>query len=52
MPARPSAPRPQPPRRIVEGAGGVVINDAGAVLLIRHLNGSWVFPKGHIEPGE
>jgi diadenosine hexaphosphate hydrolase (ATP-forming) len=29
-----------------------VINDAGAVLLIRHRNGSWVFPKGHIEPGE
>lgn len=30
----------------------MVVNDAGAVLLIRHRNGSWVFPKGHIEPGE
>jgi diadenosine hexaphosphate hydrolase (ATP-forming) len=40
------------PRRIVEGAGGVVINDEGQVLLIRHRNGTWVFPKGHVEPGE
>lgn len=40
------------PRRIVEGAGGVVINDDGRVLLIRHRNGTWVFPKGHVEPGE
>jgi len=39
-------------RRVVEGAGGVVINEAGDVLLIRHRNGSWVFPKGHIESGE
>jgi diadenosine hexaphosphate hydrolase (ATP-forming) len=30
----------------------VVINDVGGVLLIRHRNGSWVFPKGHIEAGE
>jgi diadenosine hexaphosphate hydrolase (ATP-forming) len=43
---------PRSPRRVVEGAGGVVLNDAGAVLLIRHRNGSWVFPKGHIEAGE
>lgn len=40
------------PRRIVEGAGGVVLNDDGHVLLIRHRNGTWVFPKGHVEPGE
>ena len=40
------------PRRIVEGAGGVVLNDEGKVLLIRHRNGTWVFPKGHVEPGE
>jgi len=39
-------------RRVVEGAGGVVLNDVGEVLLIRHRNGSWVFPKGHIESGE
>ena len=37
---------------VVRGAGGVVFNAAGHVLLIRHVNGSWVFPKGHIEPGE
>ncbi len=34
------------------GAGGVVFNPSGDVLLIRHRTGSWVFPKGHIEPGE
>ena len=52
MSARASVDRNEMPRRIVEGAGGVVINDTGGVLLIRHRNGSWVFPKGHIEPGE
>lgn len=49
---------PRPPRsartarRVVEGAGGVVVNHIGMVLLIRHKNGTWVFPKGHIEAGE
>ncbi len=36
----------------VRGAGGVVFNADGDVLLIRHQSGSWVFPKGHIESGE
>jgi len=36
----------------VEGAGGVVFRADGAVLLLRHLEGTWVFPKGHIDPGE
>lgn len=36
----------------VAGAGGVVFNDSGNVLLLHHVNGSWVFPKGHIEEGE
>ncbi len=37
---------------VVEGAGGVVFNGRGEVLLIRHKNGTWVFPKGHLDPGE
>jgi diadenosine hexaphosphate hydrolase (ATP-forming) len=37
---------------IIEGAGGVVFNALHEVLLIRQRDGSWVFPKGHIEPGE
>ena len=37
---------------IIEGAGGVVFNDRQQVLLIRQRDGSWVFPKGHIDPGE
>ena len=36
----------------VPGAGGVVFDEAGRVLLIRDRNGFWVFPKGHIDPGE
>ena len=36
----------------VPGAGGVVFNPEGEVLLIRDRNGYWVFPKGHIDPGE
>ena len=37
---------------VVKGAGGVVFRPDGAVLVLRHLEGSWVFPKGHIDPGE
>ncbi len=29
-----------------------MFNTAGKVLLIRHRNGTWVFPKGHIDEGE
>ena len=36
----------------VPGAGGVVRNAQGDVLLLKHKSGSWVFPKGHVEPGE
>ena len=36
----------------VPGAGGLVFNPAGEVLLIRDKNGYWVFPKGHVEAGE
>lgn len=34
------------------GAGGVVLNAAGEVLLVRYTGGGWTFPKGHIEAGE
>src|SRR5690625_2968385 len=34
------------------GAGGVIFNGEGNVLVIRRVNGPWVFPKGHIDPGE
>lgn len=34
------------------GAGGVVFDEAGDVLMLRHASGHWVFPKGHVEAGE
>jgi diadenosine hexaphosphate hydrolase (ATP-forming) len=37
---------------VVRGAGGIVFNREGRLLLIRHRDGSWVFPKGHIDEGE
>lgn len=37
---------------VIEGAGGVVLGGDGRVLLIRHRGGAWVFPKGHVDPGE
>lgn len=36
----------------VPGAGGVVFDQLGRVLILRHHRGEWVFPKGHIDPGE
>ncbi|PZA08666.1 MULTISPECIES: NUDIX hydrolase [unclassified Meiothermus] len=36
----------------VVGAGGVVLNQAGEVLLLRDRMGYWVFPKGHVDQGE
>lgn len=36
----------------VGGAGGVVFRHDGSVLLLQHLEGTWVFPKGHLDPGE
>jgi diadenosine hexaphosphate hydrolase (ATP-forming) len=40
---------------IVLGAGGVVFDPQGRVLLIAYpasRGGGWSFPKGHIDPGE
>jgi diadenosine hexaphosphate hydrolase (ATP-forming) len=36
------------------GAGGIVFNASGEVLLIKYpgKRGAWDFPKGHIDPGE
>jgi len=39
-------------KKAVPGAGGLVFNATGEVLLIRDRNGYWVFPKGHVEPRE
>ena len=33
----------------VAGAGGVVFDAHGNVLLLLHANGDWIFPKGHLE---
>ncbi len=38
--------------KTVKGAGGVVFNKDGKVLILKHKNINWVFPKGHIDPGE
>lgn len=35
----------------VEAAGGVVVDDRGAWLMMRR-NGRWDLPKGHVEAGE
>ena len=32
--------------------GGVVFDNRGRVLVLEHRNGTWVFPKGHLDPGE
>ncbi len=36
----------------VQGAGGVLFNLEGKVLLIRDRQGYWCFPKGHLDEGE
>ncbi|WP_034383656.1 NUDIX hydrolase [Deinococcus sp. YIM 77859] len=36
----------------IPGAGGVVFDGDGQVLLVRYRSGAWAFPKGHLEPGE
>jgi diadenosine hexaphosphate hydrolase (ATP-forming) len=43
---------PSTPGTATEGAGGVVFDPGGRVLLIRQRSGPWVFPKGHLDPGE
>lgn len=38
--------------QVVQGAGGVLLNSQGQVLLIRDRQGYWCFPKGHLDPEE
>ncbi len=35
-------------------AGGIVVSPEGEIAMIQHRigNGAWLFPKGHVEPGE
>lgn len=34
-------------------AGGIVLGENGLIALVKSRNsGSWLFPKGHVEPGE
>ncbi len=42
----------QTEKQAIPGAGGVVFNHKGEVLLLGRASGHWVFPKGHIDPGE
>lgn len=41
-------------QRRTKTAGGIVIGDSGTVVMVRHSvsNGAWLFPKGHVDPGE
>lgn len=49
----PSLPPPADSAMTAErGAGGVVFDRSGNVLVLRHASGHWVFPKGHVEAGE
>lgn len=43
---------PSPSSEIHPGAGGVVFDARGQVLLVQYRDGSWTFPKGHYEAGE
>lgn len=46
------APGTQAPGAVQPGAGGVVFSLSGGVLLVQYRDGTWTFPKGHLEPGE
>ncbi len=35
-----------------EAAGGLVFNSRGEIAIVQNNNGSWGFPKGHIDRGE
>ena len=46
-------PRPDKPTKRVVSSGGAILDTRGRVLLLRRADeGTWCFPKGHVEPGE
>jgi len=52
-----SAQLPQPdathhPNAVRHRSAGAIVFKDGQVLILRKVNGEWVFPKGHIEPRE
>lgn len=36
----------------IAAVGGIVINDKGEILMVKHLRQGWVFPGGMVEVGE
>ena len=38
--------------KVVDSAGGVVLNPKGEVLLVSQNGNSWSLPKGHLDAGE
>lgn len=53
MPVLSAKPRPDKRTVPVVSAGGVIVDARGRVLLLRRADeGTWCFPKGHVEPGE
>lgn len=38
--------------RIEKSCGAVLTDDDGKILLLKHREGNWDFPKGHVEEGE
>src|SRR5436309_1436649 len=39
-----------PKKKVIQGGGIIVYDDA--VVLRRNKAGKWIFPKGHVDPGE
>ena len=39
-------------QKLIQTAGGVVLNFHGQILIIKQRSGIWSFPKGHIDRGE
>ena len=38
--------------KVVQCAGGIVINDENEVVVVNQNHDSWSLPKGHVDPGE